>query len=61
MFSITFQQYLSWYKQWERNKEANPNLRKGQHFCNFFNLTNPRLFYATDKLASEMIKDYING
>lgn len=44
------------------NKQAWPNQRFGQAFCNHFNRHDPELFYQTDrKLAEEYIWTFLIG
>ena len=35
--------------------KANPALRWGQAFCNFFNLTDSELFYCDDRVKAERL------
>lgn len=55
---ITEHEYLEFLKDTRSNHEAYKHMRTGQAFCNYFNLTNPDLFYATDegKIITEIMK-----
>jgi hypothetical protein len=62
MFKITFKQYREWLNEWEKAEAEHTPLRKGQHFCNYFKLTDPRLFNSTSlREINDLINDFIDG
>lgn len=53
---ITITQYVKFLQSLEAHREE----RTGQHFCNYFNITDQELFYETDrKKAHEKINQYL--
>lgn len=52
--------YTDFQVLWSQHKFDNQ--RYGQAFCNYFGITNPELFYATDSLnINRIIHGYLNN
>jgi len=40
------------YRNFEDYRTSCPELRYGQAFCNYYSITDPKLFYETDDIAA---------
>lgn len=46
---LTFKEFGVFLQKFDAITEQGTELRMGQYFCNLYNITDPVLFYETDK------------
>ena len=55
---ITVNEFLDFIQKYYENREVSPEfqeIRFGQYFCNLFDITDDKLFYAKDRKAAQLI------
>lgn len=59
---ITFKQLGDFFKTFDEALEKDPNIRMGQLFCNYYNITDPVLFHTQDREVAVMtiMDDYLD-